>query len=781
LPKNTGKMGGLYETAWVAIDHFIAEKLFDQDQMHYEQSSLLLDYFLLSLVFIPFTFLSLLFALVTYVLKRFEKPGRSSLYHKIHWVMLFLSFLFGIPASICLLVFVAITLSGRAFWLFGSDALGVVLSSLGLFLLLVGMIKVTMFFIRFRPSSIDSDELSVAPLVDTENPEDTGEEPIPMEEFVHEEKLKEKEGEEEEEEEEVKEKEEGPVESEKHGELVEIELRDAEEIIAEKFQQQQQRKKQRKKLKEKPVEVSFCVELVTYGLALFLAIFLSLFFMGMCNNYSPLSYSTSFTRWTGGEICSSSPCFVYLLLPEKDTSTSTRVVFHSPIPIQQPIVKYRLATELHVRDAERKRKEKNMGVFRGEERVGGQGRSSLKKGARASWEEKGAKVIKIQRPYLTRYVYVCDLVNLSPASIYELQAGSEEEGFSTSYLFQTLPPPFLPDIDDQMRVRLIIGGDIGLSQSASTLLHLATSQDPPPDAFVIGGDLAYENAISTCYRRMDKWLLQFTAATQAEGYLIPVVPIVGNHDAGGFARKSFGQEALYFYYFPYPAESSPPSVTDETAENEPVEFELKNETYRLHVIEGARLALYCLDSNHVYSPDGEQRTWFQGVLKERKYDAQGEDYFSFTAYHDPLFPSQMWEYPNEGRMNLRREWLPLMDEYDIDISFEFHTHQYKRSLPIRSAAMSSENGGWGIGEDPSVLIPSSEATEKREGTVFLGDGCMGVVAHGEIELNELPWYLAKAQSKQHFLILDVKPQLKSATVHAIDIHNVDFDRFVLVK
>ena len=34
---------------------------------------------------------------------------------------------------------------------------------------------------------------------------------------------------------------------------------------------------------------------------------------------------------------------------------------------------------------------------------------------------------------------------------------------------------------------------------------------------------------------------------------------------------------------------------------------------------------------------------------------------------------------------------------------------------------------------------------------------MGVEAHGEIENLPLPFYLEKAQSKQHFLVLDVSP------------------------
>jgi hypothetical protein len=65
-----------------------------------------------------------------------------------------------------------------------------------------------------------------------------------------------------------------------------------------------------------------------------LSLSLSLSLEGVCDAYTPLEYSTTFTRYLSGDLCTQTPCFVYTLLPPTNSSTSMYVVFHSPNSLQ---------------------------------------------------------------------------------------------------------------------------------------------------------------------------------------------------------------------------------------------------------------------------------------------------------------------------------------------------------------------------------------------------------------------------------------------------------------
>eukprot|EP00009_Paramoeba_aestuarina_P009539 CAMPEP_0201533848 /NCGR_PEP_ID=MMETSP0161_2-20130828/54520_1 /ASSEMBLY_ACC=CAM_ASM_000251 /TAXON_ID=180227 /ORGANISM="Neoparamoeba aestuarina, Strain SoJaBio B1-5/56/2" /LENGTH=418 /DNA_ID=CAMNT_0047938139 /DNA_START=38 /DNA_END=1294 /DNA_ORIENTATION=+ len=416
---------------------------------------------------------------------------------------------------------------------------------------------------------------------------------------------------------------------------------------------------------------------------------------------------------------------------------------------------------------------------------------------------------------MTRFVYVAHLEGLEPMSVYELWAGDWEEGedgMSEKFLIRTLPYEYKEDQDDDNNpirsTRLIVGGDVGMSDEAVKLFELAVDVYPLPHAMVIGGDLAYENAITTCYRRFDEWLYEFTSSSQSKGMLIPVIPVVGNHDAGGFARKTYGAEALYFYYFPYLINTDfeseeetkrrieskeiirKPATWTRDEENRKAGFvpisgegvvvfedgwTLKEETYRVHDIESCSLSIFVLDSNHVFSPES-QVDWLEQELQNR---TNANTLFKVTAYHDPMFPSQLWEYPNVGRKNLRDSWFESFGKYGVDVGFEFHTHEYKRSRPLLSAKLKDGNEeNWVVSEeDESLLVPKSDDADISKGTVFIGDGCMGVEAHGDIQNLKLPFYLEKAISEPHFLVADFDPWSKGIVVKAEGVNGEYFDSY----
>ena len=229
------------------------------------------------------------------------------------------------------------------------------------------------------------------------------------------------------------------------------------------------------------------------------------------------------SRHISGPICLNSPCFVYLLLPEKDTSNSLYVVFHSPVSLSgdEPQVRY----------------------------TKGSGGGSLQNPQSYFHPLKQmASEIKVKTDFHERWVYVTYLHGLLPETQYRMIAGSHTLGWSEEYTFRTLP--YRANADDvyllkalekdlqrkrkdieenadegekeeeieqrveeiseertggfmrqdrSLRVppppsglRILVGGDMGINPSARHLLHRAYSLEPPPYFAILGGDLAYE-------------------------------------------------------------------------------------------------------------------------------------------------------------------------------------------------------------------------------------------------------------------------------------------------
>ncbi len=143
---------------------------------------------------------------------------------------------------------------------------------------------------------------------------------------------------------------------------------------------------------------------------------------------------------------------------------------------------------------------------------------------------------------------------------------------------------------------------------------------------------------------------------------------VGNHEAGGWSRGSFDQDALFFYYFPFPKKDS---------HQDSDVFELDQDPYHVFDIEPASLALFALDSGHIAEVDRVQSFWLSENLKNREHLA-----FRVASYHSPIYPALSRQLEIPSRVKQRIAWVPLFVQHDVCLAFEYHTHQYKRTYPL---------------------------------------------------------------------------------------------------
>lgn len=309
------------------------------------------------------------------------------------------------------------------------------------------------------------------------------------------------------------------------------------------------------------------------------------------------------------------------------------------------------------------------------------------------------------------------LSNLEEDTVYEFKIGNDEEIYS----FKTIPSALKGE------VCFAVGGDaygkLGLFQKMNAQI---VKQNPR--FIVIGGDIAYARGYYTGLlpaNPLERWNTffreYFKTMRSPEGYLIPMVPIVGNHDA------SRADHAFYDAIFAIPSGFS---------------FQTVNL--------GDYLTLICLDTGHISLIEGIQTEWLSDILAVKKKVP-----YLFAAYHMAAYPSY---YPCDGEIpvKIRRNWVPLFDEGGLQVAFEHHNHMYKRTYRLKGGEI----------DDTGVL--------------YLGDGAWGVKPRRSKTCPDR-WYLAESSSLNHFFLVRVRPDLCEIDAIGIDGELIDEPQIILPR
>ncbi|MDQ8199427.1 metallophosphoesterase family protein [Pelagicoccus enzymogenes] len=310
-----------------------------------------------------------------------------------------------------------------------------------------------------------------------------------------------------------------------------------------------------------------------------------------------------------------------------------------------------------------------------------------------------------------RYIHRGQLQGLKPDKTYYIRVRSSSGTLSKEFKVHTIP-------NDDSPISFVTGGDMGTSEETRLLLEHAASYSP--NFAAIGGDIAYANGQLKSIGNWDKWLDYYSnEMVTPDGYSIPAVLSIGNHEVRGGYAKSKTEAPFYFNFF----------GQDDAQSYFARKF-------------GANLVLFSLDSGHIASHQS-QVDWLRQELELNKNIR-----YRAALYHVPLYPSHrdpMGQYSAEGR----KHWAPVFDAFALTVAFENHDHTYKRTH----------------------LLKAGEATGDGSGTLYLGDGCWGRNARGT-DYDPRP-YLHASGSIQHFWYVEM--DTNSAVYRAIDIENQVFD------
>jgi len=243
-----------------------------------------------------------------------------------------------------------------------------------------------------------------------------------------------------------------------------------------------------------------------------------------------------------------------------------------------------------------------------------------------------------------------------------------------------------------------------------------------PDFALLGGDLAYGNNVDAT-RLVDffqSWLIH---ARGRNGRLIPMVPVIGNHEVVRGYRGRPDVEASQYYTL----------------------FDLPGGKAR-HVLDfGSYLSLVNLDSEHTEAIEGAQAVWLGETLA-----ARARQTFLFACYHYPAYGTAKAPSPDKlpiehpRSIAIREHWVPHLERYGVTAVFENDHHNYKRTHRLRGHRRDDKNG-----------------------LLYLGDGAWGVRTRTVPPLSEA-WYLAKAEPTRHLFHVVLQPSGQARIVAVND-------------
>jgi acid phosphatase type 7 len=306
---------------------------------------------------------------------------------------------------------------------------------------------------------------------------------------------------------------------------------------------------------------------------------------------------------------------------------------------------------------------------------------NYRKKGESQWKFK--KGIYSTLPKTNSLVHTVELDELAPGEEYQFLLVGKRGIYQFCTLPKTLSRP----------VRFVVGGDAYFYLSVLRKMNeRIASKDP--DFVVVGGDIAYTNGRRAMFKGkgweikrwrtfLKEWKKQMVTS---EGRMIPIVPVLGNHDIKAATLMPMSHHFLFYELFATPEKEIPYRVLDV----------------------GDYLSLFLLDSGHTYHIEGQQTLWLKKTLSERENIP-----YKMAAYHVAGYPS-VYPYQGQSPRKIRAQWNPLFEQHHLNVAFEHHNHAYKRTHPMKGNKV-----------DP-------------DGVIYMGDGSWGVTPRKPKKL----WYLA---------------------------------------
>jgi hypothetical protein len=303
-----------------------------------------------------------------------------------------------------------------------------------------------------------------------------------------------------------------------------------------------------------------------------------------------------------------------------------------------------------------------------------------------------------------RYQFWADLTDLKPSTVYIVTGpvvivNGKQVPHKDDRLIKFKTGPSLTSEEE---ISFVSGGDMEFSIAGRALSRYAATQRPL--FALIGGDIAYENGIPACFMKVDYWFHNWNEIMITDdGLSIPILSIIGNHEAGGFRMKR-SSVGFYIHYFPHELGLQNVKPIDRILYHEHV---FANHTY------------IAMTDSYIITPiKGEQTEWLEKSLQSLRED----QIHRYVAYHASAYP--MVEHEIQDIVSqLRNHFCPLMEKYNVKIALEHHYHALAQSHRITAGKL-----------------------DQKKGVRYLGSGAWGLIRKS---LHKQPSYLVAQENYSH--------------------------------
>ena len=299
---------------------------------------------------------------------------------------------------------------------------------------------------------------------------------------------------------------------------------------------------------------------------------------------------------------------------------------------------------------------------------------------------------------LLHEVHVCDL---EANRTYYYQVGGEG-AWSDVYSFVTAPEP-----DSDQAFTFAVTGDSRSETQEMWGQAIEGMYDRGADLVLFSGDMVDTGGIQS---QWDAW---FTAAELYTPQM-PLVPTIGNHD-------------LYLV-------------------NYIAQFALPRDEDNYHIRYGNTLiiALDDMPLHDIMALYGSTKEYLRATLEEHA-DAT----WTILLNHQAFYSAS-----SHGSTELLQdEWMPIVDEYEIDLVFNGHDHNYERTKPLRG----------------------NEVVSMGDGTIYVVAAGVGAPLYG----NGMEWWTEYSESVPNYAIVNVDGNTLDFTAYRLD--GTVIDEFTLTK
>ena len=233
-------------------------------------------------------------------------------------------------------------------------------------------------------------------------------------------------------------------------------------------------------------------------------------------------------------------------------------------------------------------------------------------------------------------IHEVTIAGLAPSTPYNYRVSID--GYNASW---TNWLTFLTSPDDNQLFRIAVYGDTRTFPSDHSQVVRAIMYNNPEIVFHVG-DLV-ENG-----RCLDEWGVQFFSPAAPLMGNITLFPVLGNHEYSMSGKCKTDPKMWYYDYFSLPG----------------------NEQW--YALTYGNVRFIILDTNDDFSHGSAQYKWLVNELESSEYN---DSKWQFVFFHHPPYTSS----GHVGNEYVQNYLVTLFEQFDVDIVFSGHNHNYERS------------------------------------------------------------------------------------------------------